>query len=97
MDEALKKSKLKLLWRLFYETALISALTLGGGYVIISLIKKKFVEKLKWIGEDEMLDILAVAQSAPGFAQHYLGIAPAGQYDACVYGRPQGDCLIWVD
>ncbi|HPD01821.1 MAG TPA: chromate transporter [Eubacteriales bacterium] len=66
MDEALKKSKLKLLWRLFYETALISALTLGGGYVIISLIKKKFVEKLKWIGEDEMLDILAVAQSAPG-------------------------------
>ncbi len=38
----------------------------GGGFVIVSLYKKKFVEELKWLEEDEMLDITAIAQSSPG-------------------------------
>ena len=38
----------------------------GGGFVIVSLMKKKFVEELGWLEEDEMLDITAIAQSSPG-------------------------------
>lgn len=51
---------------LFVATFLISMFTFGGGYVIISLLKKKFVDDLKWIDEDEMLNMAAIAQSSPG-------------------------------
>lgn len=51
---------------LFWSTFLISAFTFGGGYVIISLLKKKFVDDLKWIEEKEMLNLAAIAQSSPG-------------------------------
>ena len=52
--------------KLFSSTFYISAFTFGGGYVIIPLMKKKFVEGLKWIEEDEMLNLIAIAQSSPG-------------------------------
>lgn len=55
-----------ILWKLFTTTFLISAFTFGGGFVIVSLMKKKFVEELGWLEEDEMLDITAIAQSSPG-------------------------------
>ena len=51
---------------IFIETFVLSAFTFGGGYVIVSLLKSKFVDKLKWIEENEMLDLVAIAQSAPG-------------------------------
>lgn len=51
---------------LFYETLKISAFTFGGGFVIIPLLRRKFVENLKWIDEEEMLDLTAIAQSTPG-------------------------------
>lgn len=51
---------------LFFATLYLSAFTFGGGYVIISLLKNKFVDELKWISEEEMLDYVAIAQSAPG-------------------------------
>ena len=44
----------------------LSAFTFGGGYVIVSLMKKKFVDELGWIDEEEMLDLVAIAQSTPG-------------------------------
>ncbi len=56
----------KILWQLFKSTFLLSASTFGGGFVIVSLMKKKFVEELKWLDESEMLDITAIAQSSPG-------------------------------
>lgn len=64
----MKKNKnvLKMLWQLFIATFTLSAFTFGGGFVIVSLMKKKFVEELKWFDEDEMLDITAIAQSSPG-------------------------------
>jgi chromate transporter len=40
--------------------------TFGGGYVIVPLMEKKFVEELGWIDQDEMLDLIAIGQSAPG-------------------------------
>lgn len=57
------KDKLK---TLFLSTLYLSAFTFGGGYVIITLLKNKFVDELKWIDEDEMLDFVAIAQSSPG-------------------------------
>ncbi len=56
----------QMLWQLFKTTFILSAFTFGGGFVIVSLMKKKFVEELKWFEEDEMLDITAIAQSSPG-------------------------------
>ena len=51
---------------LFFSTFKLSASTFGGGFVIIPLIRKKFVEQLGWVEEDEMMDLTAIAQSSPG-------------------------------
>lgn len=51
---------------LFLTTLYISAFTFGGGYVIVGFMKKHFVERLKWIENDEMLDLVALAQTSPG-------------------------------
>ena len=58
--------KRKVLWNLFVSTLYLSAFTFGGGYVIVSLLKKKFVDEYHWIEEEEMLDLVAIAQSSPG-------------------------------
>lgn len=55
-----------LLIRLFTSMFMISAFTFGGGYVIVSLMKKKFVDEYGWLSEQEMLDYTALAQSCPG-------------------------------
>lgn len=60
------KKDVKFYWELFLSTFLLSAFTFGGGYVIVPLMKKKFVEQLKWIEEEEMLNLVAIAQSSPG-------------------------------
>lgn len=52
--------------KLFCSTFYLSAFTFGGGFVIIPLMKKKFVDDLHWIDEDEMLNLAAIAQSSPG-------------------------------
>jgi len=51
---------------LFLSTLQLSACTFGGGFIIIPLMRKKFVEELHWIDEQEMLDLTAIAQSSPG-------------------------------
>ena len=53
-------------WTLFKSMFVLSACTFGGGFVIVSLMKKKYVEELKWLEEDEMLDVTAITQSVPG-------------------------------
>ncbi len=53
-------------WKLFISTFELSACTFGGGFVIIPLMRKKFVDELHWIEEQEMLDLTAIAQSSPG-------------------------------
>ena len=52
--------------RLFFSMLYISAFTFGGGFVIVTFMKRKFVDELKWIDEREMLDMTALAQSSPG-------------------------------
>lgn len=61
-----QEKPLRMLWQLFCATFTLSAFTFGGGFVIVSLMKKKFVEDLGWLEESEMLDITAIAQSSPG-------------------------------
>lgn len=62
----MEKTTQKPLLQLFLSTLYISAFTFGGGFVIITLMKRKFVDELHWIDEPEMLDLTALAQSSPG-------------------------------
>lgn len=61
-----KTGKGKLLCQMFFTMLYISAFTFGGGFVIVTFMKKKFVDELHWIDEQEMLDLTALAQSSPG-------------------------------
>lgn len=61
-----KEKSPMILWQLFISMFMLSASTFGGGFVIVSLMKKKFVADLGWLDESEMLDITAIAQSSPG-------------------------------
>ena len=54
------------LWQLFTGMLSISAFTFGGGFVIVTLMKRKFVDEKHWLTEQEMLDMTALAQSSPG-------------------------------
>lgn len=82
------ENKKNIYMKLFSSTFYLSSFTFGGGYVIISLMQKKFVEDLKWIDEDEMLNLMAIAQSSPGAvavnASILLGYRVAGILGALV-------------
>ena len=66
MEEKKKPSKLQMYTKMFASTFTFSMFTFGGGFVIVPLMKKKFVDELHWIDEEEMLDMVAIAQSSPG-------------------------------
>ncbi len=53
-------------WQLFWSFFKIGAFTLGGGYAMIPLVRDEVVERKRWMDEDEFLNMLALAQSAPG-------------------------------
>ena len=65
-EETAMGEKRKVLIQIFISTLYLSAFTFGGGYVIVTLMKKKFVDQYHWIEEKEMLDLIAIAESAPG-------------------------------
>ncbi len=52
--------------QIFLTCFYISSFTFGGGLVIVSLMKDKFANKLKWIKEKEILDLVSIAQASPG-------------------------------
>ena len=64
--EKKKENQKILLWKIFVSTLYLSTFTFGGGYIIVTLMKKKFVDEYHWIEEKEMLDLVAIAQSSPG-------------------------------
>lgn len=66
MKNSKDQTKKSVFVQLFLATFYLSAFTFGGGYVIITLMKKKFVNEYHWIEEEEMLDLVAIAQSSPG-------------------------------
>ncbi|CVI72149.1 putative chromate transport protein [Clostridiales bacterium CHKCI001] len=60
------EKKLSLYCWLFGVNFFISAFTFGGGYVVIPMIRKFFVQKKQLIREEEIMDMSAIAQSSPG-------------------------------
>jgi len=60
------KRSYKELWNLFLTFFKIGAFTFGGGYAMIPLIQQEAVEKRKWITEEDILEIVAIAESTPG-------------------------------
>ena len=62
----MKQRDIKFYLKLFLSTFQLSAFTFGGGYVIVPLMRKRFVDQLGWIEEKEMLDFTAIAQASPG-------------------------------
>ncbi|ERT59169.1 MULTISPECIES: chromate transporter [Megasphaera] len=65
-DRAERKVTKDFYWKLFTSTFIISAVTVGGGYVIIPLLKAKYVDEYGWITDKEALELVAVGQSMPG-------------------------------
>ena len=61
-----KRVNAKILLQLFTSMLYISAFTFGGGFVIVTFMKQRFVDRLHWLDEQEMLDLIAIAQSSPG-------------------------------
>ncbi len=60
------KEKLKRALELFAVFFKIGAFTFGGGYAMIPLIQKEVVETKKWISDNDILEIIAIAESTPG-------------------------------
>lgn len=79
-------SRRVVIWTLFWEFAKITAVVLGGGYVILSVIEGEFVRKRRWIEQADFLDMVAVAQTVPGIiacnGSVYLGYRLAGFWGA---------------
>ena len=61
-----KNSKVKQLWQLFTTFFKIGAFTFGGGYAMIPLIQRETAEKHGWITDEDILEVLAIAESTPG-------------------------------
>lgn len=58
-----KSKKLLILFTTFFKIGLF---TFGGGYAMIPLIKREITEKHGWIGDEDILDIIALSESTPG-------------------------------
>ena len=57
---------MKELLTIFFTFFRIGAFTFGGGYAMIPLIQKEAVEKHHWVTDEDILDIVAIAESTPG-------------------------------
>lgn len=60
------KNKISLLWRIFFTFFKIGAFTFGGGYAMVPLIQREASEKNGWVTDEDILDIVAIAESTPG-------------------------------
>ena len=80
------KKKFSKIMKLFITFLKIGAFTFGGGYAMIPLIQRETVEKNKWINDDDMLEIFAIAESTPGpisvNAATFIGYKVAGFWGA---------------
>ena len=66
MEKLERKEYFKRLWLLFATFFKIGAFTFGGGYAMIPLIQREVAEKRKWITDEEILEVVAIAESTPG-------------------------------
>lgn len=72
----------KKIWILFFTFARIAALVVGGGLAILPVVEETFSRKNKWLTQDELLEMTALAQTIPGIiacnAAVYVGMRIAG-------------------
>ena len=98
--EEKQRNKRYVLRKLFFASLYLSTFTFGGGYVIVTLLKEKFVDQYHWIDEEEMLDLVAIAQSSPGAiavnSATFVGTRIAGPGGAVVatFGCILPSCII---
>ena len=82
------KSKGYVLRKLFFACLYLSTFTFGGGYAMIPLIQRETVVKRKWVDDDDILDIVAIAESTPGpiaiNASTFVGYRVGGFFGAVV-------------
>ncbi len=62
----MRKDTWKRVFTLFYVFFKIGAFTFGGGYAMVPLIEREVAERRGWITSQDMLDIIAIAESTPG-------------------------------
>ena len=60
------ESKKHILLKLFTSTLYMNSVTFGAGFVVVPFLRRRYVEKLGWIDEAELADVVAIAQSSPG-------------------------------
>lgn len=65
-EKTMKKYKIKDLIWLFFINIFISSFTFGGGYVVVSMVRKYFVEKKQCFSEDDLITMSAISQTTPG-------------------------------
>ena len=79
-------SRIKQIFQIFLTFLKIGAFTFGGGYAMIPFIKKETVEKKHWINDEDILEIVAIAESTPGpvavNASTFVGYKVAGFWGA---------------
>lgn len=82
------KAKGKTLWELFAGFFRIGAFTFGGGLAMIPLIQREAVEKRKWVTDEDILEIVAIAESTPGpiaiNAATFVGYRAAGVWGSAL-------------
>ncbi|MCQ2484566.1 MAG: chromate transporter [Clostridia bacterium] len=78
----------KKLLPLFLTFLKIGGFTFGGGYAMIPIIQREIVEKKKWITDDDILEIIAIAESTPGpiaiNSATFVGYRVAGFFGALI-------------
>lgn len=85
-DSAMNKKRKNVFWELFITFFKIGAFTFGGGYAMIPLIQEETVTKKKWISDEDILDVVAIAESTPGpislNTSTFVGYRTAGFFGA---------------
>lgn len=61
-----KNNKIKNVFLLFIKFFKIGLFTFGGGYAMISLIHAEIVDNMKWLDDEEMINMIVIAESTPG-------------------------------
>ena len=77
------KNKISLLWQIFSTFFKIGAFTFGGGYAMVPLIQREAAEKHGWVNDEDILEIVAIAESTPGVIA--INSATFVGYRACGY------------
>ena len=63
------------LWEIYKVFVKIGMILIGGGYVILPILKDEIIKSKNWITEDELVDYYAISQSLPGLIAANISIS----------------------